>query len=468
MESVNKTNRDEKRVLQVKRRSKMSKLVGVISLGCDKNRVDTELMLTALRDAGYKFTSVAANAEIIIVNTCGFIERARQESIDAITEMSEYRKDPKSKCKRLIVTGCMPQKWSAEMRTEYPEVDIFLGIDQYQDIAKIIENSYQNNKRIVKVGGTNVVPYLKNRVVTTPKHYAYLKIADGCNNYCTFCTIPSIRGRYRSRDMGDILDEARDLVAGGATELIVVAQDLTRYGTDKSNKPQLVKLLQELSKIEGLKWIRLLYCYPEMIDDELIGEIVNNPKMCKYIDIPIQHVSDKILKRMNRHTNKNDIINLIRKLKHQPIFIAIRTTMMAGFPGETEEDFEELVDFVKRAKLLHVGFFTYSREKDTPAGNMPDQIDEEEKKRRLLKLVAAQKKVVKELNRQFIGKTLEVCYEGIDYDKRLYFGRSQYQTPEADSLVYFKTKQPLELGQYYNIKIKRVIGYDLQGVLENE
>lgn len=456
-------------VLQVKKRTKKNKLiVGVISLGCDKNRVDTEFMLTVLRDSGYKFTSVPANADILIVNTCGFIQKARDESVDAISEMSEYRKDPKCRCKRLIVTGCMTQKYSDELRQEFPEVDIFLGIDQYQDIAKIIENSFEKNKKIVKISDENTIPYVKKRMVTTPKHYAYLKIADGCNNFCTFCTIPSIRGRYRSKPMEDIIDEAKELVSGGATELIIVAQDITRYGIDKTNKSELVPLLQNLTKIEGLKWVRLLYCYPEMISDELIHEIVENPKICKYIDMPIQHISDRILKRMNRHTNSTQIKQIIKKLKSQPTFIAIRTTIMTGFPGEDENDFEEVCEFVRKAKLMHVGFFAYSREKGTVAGDFQDQISEETKKRRLLKLFKVQKNVVGLVNKQFVGRTLEVCYEGIDYDKRLYFGRCQYQTPEADSLVYFKTKKPLELGQYYNVKIKKVIGYDLLGVIENE
>lgn len=466
MAEVDKSKEIETTNVDIKHKKngrKKDMLVGVISLGCDKNRVDSEIMLTYLSNAGYKFTSDPANADILIVNTCGFIKNARNESMEAINEMSEFRKNPKARCQRLIVTGCMPQKWSAEMREEFPEVDIILGIDQYPNIVSIIEASFEKNKRIVKVGGTNTLPFVKNRVVTTPMHYAYLKIADGCDNYCTFCTIPYIRGRYRSRSMDDIFEEATALVQNGAQELILVAQDITRYGTDKSGKPELVKLIQKLSTIKNLNWIRLLYCYPEMITDELLNEMVNNPKLCKYMDIPLQHVSDNVLKRMNRHTNHQDIVNLIERIKKLPVFVAIRTTFMVGFPGETEEDFNELCDFVQKYKLMHVGFFAYSKEEGTPAASMPDQIEESVKKRRLLKLMRIQKGVVAEVNKLFVGKVLDVCYEGIDYDRQIFFGRSIYQTPEADTLVLFKSKYPVDIGRIYKVKITKVRGYDLQG-----
>lgn len=454
-------------IMKTNKKVYRSKLVGVISLGCDKNRVDSEIMLTYLRNAGYKFTADAANADIIIINTCGFIKNARNESMDTINEMSEYRRNPAARCQRLIVTGCMPQKWSGQMREDFPEVDIFLGIDQYQDIVKIIEASYEKNKKIVKVSDQTAIPFVENRMVTTPVHYAYLKIADGCENYCTFCTIPFIRGKYKSQSMENILDEAKSLVDNGATELILVAQDISRYGMDKSGKPQLVKLIQKLSEIEKLKWIRLLYCYPEMVTDELIHEIVNNPKVCKYIDIPLQHIANPVLKRMNRKTTHGDIVNLIDKLQSQPVHIAIRTTMMLGFPGETEQDFEELCAFVERYKLMHVGFFAYSKEEGTAAALLPDQINSEVKRKRVLKLVRIQKKVAQEVNKRFVGKTIEVCYEGIDYDRQLFFGRSEYQTPEADTLVFFTSKQPLEIGKYYKVKITKVLGYDLKGEIED-
>lgn len=465
IKNIETTNVD---ILKTNKRIYKSKLVGIVSLGCDKNRVDSEIMLTYLRNAGYKFTSDASNADIIIINTCGFIKNARNESMDTINEMSEYRKNPNARCQRLIVTGCMPQKWSNEMREEFPEVDIFLGIDQYQDIVKIIEASYEKSKKIVKIGEQNAIPFIKDRMVTTPLHYAYLKIADGCENYCTFCTIPFIRGKYKSQSMENILDEAQGLVDNGATELILVAQDISRYGMDKSGKPQLVQLIRKLSKIEKLKWIRLLYCYPEMLTDELIAEIVNNPKVCKYIDIPLQHIANPVLKRMNRRTTHGDIVNLIDKIQSQPVYIAIRTTLMVGFPGETEEDFDELCAFVERYKLMHVGFFAYSKEEGTAAALLPDQLNEDVKRRRLLKLVRIQKKIAQEINHRFVGKTIEVCYEGIDYDRQLFFGRCEYQTPEADTLVFFKSKHPLEIGKYYKVKITRVIGYDLKGEVQDD
>lgn len=442
--------------------------VGVISLGCDKNRVDSEIMLTYLSEAGFKFTSDASNADIIVVNTCGFIETARTESMDAIAEMIEYRKNPKYRCKRLIVTGCLPQRWSANILNEFPEIDIILGIDSYPEIVNIIKASFETDKKVVKVGSTKSLPYIKNRVVTTPSHYAYLKIADGCDNFCTFCTIPFIRGRYRSMDIDSLFEEAKELVENGAEELILVAQDISRYGEDKSGKPQIVKLIKKLSTIEELKWIRLLYCYPEKLSDELLNEIINNPKVCKYIDIPLQHVSDKVLKRMNRKTCQKDIVNLLEKIKNAPEFIAIRTTYMVGFPGETEEDFAQLVDFIQKYKLMHVGFFAYSREEDTTAANFVDQVSDDVKTRRLLKLMRIQQKIANEINKSFVGKTIEVCYEGIDYDKQLFFGRCQYQTPEADTLVFFKSKKPIDIGKFYKVKITKVKGYDLQGEVQDE
>ena len=449
-----------------KKHKRNNMLVGLISLGCDKNRVDSEVMLTYLRDAGYKFTSDAANADILIVNTCGFIHDARNESMDAINELSEYRKDPKARCQRLIVTGCMPQKWSSNMREEFPEVDIFLGVDQYSDIVKIINTSFAKNKKIVKVSASTSLLNVKNRVITTPMHYAYLKISEGCDNYCTFCTIPYIRGRYRSRNLEDIYEEAVELVDAGAKEIILVGQDISRYGTDKSGKPELVKLIKKLSTIKKLKWIRLLYCYPEMITDELLNEMVKNPKLCKYLDIPLQHVADNVLKRMNRKTNHQDIVNLIERIKKLPVYVAIRTTFMAGFPGETEEDFNQLCEFVEKYKLMHVGFFAYSKEAGTVAADYPDQIEENIKKRRVLKLMKIQKRVVSELNKIFVGKTLDVVYEGIDYDRQLFFGRCVYQTPEADTLVFFKSRKPVEIGKFYKVKITKVKGYDLQGEIE--
>ncbi len=444
-----------------------SLLVGVISLGCDKNRVDSEIMLSYLSKAGYRFTSDPANADILIVNTCAFIASARDEAMDAIAEMARY-KHPNGRCRRLVVTGCMPQRWSSQIREDFPEVDIILGIDHYPEIVGILESSFSKTSKIVKVGTAKTLPYIKNRMITTPPHYAYLKIADGCDNFCTFCTIPYIRGRFRSRQVEDILEEAKDLVAGGARELILVAQDISRFGVDKTGKSELVPLIKKLSKIKNLEWIRLLYCYPEMMSDELIYEIANNKKVCKYIDIPLQHISDKILKKMNRRSTRADIENVINKLKSQNEFIAIRTTFMTGFPGETKEDFDELCDFIQKYPLMHVGFFAYSKEEGTPAAAMPDQVDDDTKRKRVLKLMKIQKKIADDISKSFIGKTVDVCYEGIDYDKQLFFGRTMYQTPEADNLVYFKSPVAIDIGKVYKVKIKKVKGYDFLGEIEDE
>lgn len=444
-------------------KEKEIKYVGVISLGCDKNRVDTEHMLTYLGDGGYKFTSDPTKAHIIIVNTCGFIANARKESMETIFEMAEYKKV--GMCEKLVVTGCMPQKWLGEMRKELPEVDVFMGTNEYPNIVSILDKAYETNKKIIEINGETKESFVKNRVVTTPKHYAYLKIADGCDNFCTFCTIPYIRGRYRSRELKELVAEAKNLVDGGASELILVAQDVTRYGSDfdKEGKSHLVELIRELSKINNLKYIRLLYCYPELVSDELLQEMMDNPKLCNYLDIPFQHVSDGILKRMNRKIDQKGIIELLEKIKKLPQFVAIRTTFMIGFPGETEEDFLELYNFIKKYPMIHVGFFAYSKEEGTPASTFPNQVPEKVKQKRLIKLVKLQRMITHKENKRFIGKIIPVCYEGIDYQKAKFFGRTQYQSPEIDTLVYFKSKERLELGNYYNVKIKRVKEYDLIG-----
>lgn len=437
--------------------------VGIISLGCDKNRVDTETMLSYLRDAGYYFTGDPAEADIIIVNTCAFIASARDEAKSTIAEMCEYRVDEDSRCIRLIVTGCLPQKWSDDVKNEFPEVDIILGIDDYPNIARIIEKSLETNKKIVKIGGADTVFSVKDRLVTTNQNYAYLKIADGCNNYCTFCTIPQIRGRYRSRDISDIMEEATNLVNNGATELILVAQDISKFGYDKFDKPQIIELIKKLSTIEKLKWIRLLYCYPEMLTNELLNEMMTNPKLCKYLDVPLQHISDNVLKRMNRKTTKADIESFVEKIKNLPEFVSVRTTLMTGFPGETEEDFNELCEFLQKSRLLNVGFFAYSKEEGTPAALLPNQVDEDVKQKRLLKLMKIQEKIAKEENKNLVGKVVEVCCEGVDYDLQMFYGRCQYQAPDVDSLVLFKAKIPIMQGEYYKVKIKSVTGYDLKG-----
>ncbi|MBQ7578952.1 MAG: 30S ribosomal protein S12 methylthiotransferase RimO [Clostridia bacterium] len=442
------------------------KLIGIVSLGCDKNRVDTEIMITHLQKGGYSFTSDPSKANIIIINTCAFIEKARKEAVSTIDEMLEYKKI--GDCEKVIVTGCMPQKYLPELKKDFPDVDVFIGIDNYPNIVDIVEEAYKSKKVITKIGDASSVPDAVNRVVTTPNHYAYLKIADGCNNYCTFCTIPFIRGKYRSKPMDMLLKEAKYLVKEGAKELILVAQDITKYGTDLTGKPMLVELIRNLSKLEDLKWIRLLYCYPESVSDELLEEMQNNDKLCNYLDIPLQHVSNNVLKAMNRKIDKNGIISLIEKIQKLPKKIAIRTTFMVGFPGETEEDYNELVAFIKKYKLTHVGFFEYSKEDGTVAAKMPNQVPEKVKKDRLMNIINVADKISKENRRKFIGTTLEVVYEGIDYDKELFYGRSQYQAPEVDNIVYFKSTTLVDVGSFYEVKITRTMGDDLKGERASE
>lgn len=437
------------------------KLIGVVSLGCDKNRVDTETMLTYLNQAGFRFTSDPKEANVIIINTCAFIAKARKEAVDTIDEMLEYKK--KGKCEKIIVTGCMPQKYLPELKKEFKTVDCFLGFDDYPNIAQIVSDLYDKDGQIVRCGDASTIACVENRMITTPNHYAYLKIADGCENYCTFCTIPFIRGRFRSKPIDEVAREAKSLVNGGATELILVAQDVTKYGTDLFGKPALVDLIKKLSKIKDLRWIRLLYCYPELVTDELLNEVVTNDKVCKYLDIPFQHVSDNVLKMMNRHINHEKTIALVEKIRALPVNIAIRTTFMVGFPGETGKDFAELVDFVKRYKLDQVGFFAYSKEEGTVAAKMPNQVDEKTKNKRLLAIMKEAEKVQKANLRAMVGKTVDVVYEDIDYDRELFVGRSQYQAPEIDNLIYFTSKDFVDVGGMYPVKITRVMGCDLKG-----
>ena len=437
-------------------------LIGVVSLGCDKNRVDTENMLTYLKEAGYKFTNKPEDATVIIINTCCFIKSARDESEDTIAEMIEYKNN--GNCKKIVVSGCLPQFDIKSLQNEFPEVDAFIGINEYKDIVNIMDQLFVKNKKIVAIDSPMCIDYVKNRVTTTPSYLAYLKIADGCNNFCSFCTIPYIRGRYRSRDIQSLVEEATSLAAHGAKEIVLVAQDTTRYGIDLYGEPKLVELLRRLSNIKNIKWIRLLYCYPEMVSDQLIAEISNNAKVCKYIDVPFQHVSNNILKLMNRNCDYDKTVSLIKKLKSSNTFIAIRTTYMVGFPGETKKDFKILYNFIKNNKLSNVGFFAYSREPGTVAYSLPNQIDESIKNKRLIKLVKLQKRIHNRVvKRNHINKVYEVLCEGYDPIKKMYIGRNQYQAPEIDTNVFFYSHEPLVVGEFYKVKIKKHIGYDLEG-----
>ncbi len=436
--------------------------VGMVSLGCDKNRVDSEIML-GIMNKEYEITNNPKDADIIIVNTCGFIDKAKQESIDTILEMAKYKKD--YKCKMLIATGCLTQRYGNELKELMPEIDIMLGVNDYIKIAKLIKQFMNEND--TNLGFTEVEYSDDNinegeRILTTNKSTAYIRIAEGCNNFCTYCIIPKIRGKFRSRSMENILEEAKALVNKGVKELILIAQDTTLYGSDIYGKKSLHTLLSELSKIEDLKWIRVLYCYPEEIYDELIEEISVNEKVVNYLDLPIQHISDHILKLMGRKTTKLDITNKINKLREKIPNIAIRTSLIVGFPNETEEDFNELKDFLMEYKLDKVGVFKYSREEGTPAAIMEGQIEEDVKEAREKELMILQSKISKEINSLKIGNVYDILVEG--KNEQYYYGRNFEMAPDIDGNVFFTKHCPVSIGEFVEVKIEKNTEYDLIGV----
>lgn len=435
------------------------KKFGVISLGCDKNRVDTEKLLARITERGCPLTDDPAEAQILIVNTCAFLNEARKEAVETVLECAGYRG---GKLEKLVVTGCLPQKYIAEIFPELTEADVFLGIDDYGKIFEALEKSYAG-ERVNFVGlGDNT--YCASRVVTTPCHYAYLKIADGCNNFCTYCLIPKIRGRYRSYPMEDLLREAENL--GDVSELIIVAQDVSRYGTDLYGKKYLINFLQKLTTLVNISSVRLLYCYPDMLDDGLIAEIRDNPKIIKYLDIPLQHSESRVLKLMNRRGTREEYLALIEKLKREIPDIAIRSTFISGFPSETEEEFEGMCDFLRRAKLVNCGFFAYSREPDTPAYKMRGQVPYAVKKRRVKKLYEIQREISREYLNGFVGKTVQVLCDGIDYEKGCFVGRAYFSAPEIDGKVYFNAASAAQ-GEYYDVKIASCDSYDMYGKTED-
>ena len=431
-----------------------NKKIGVISLGCDKNRVDTEKMLSILAKR-HTLTSDIDDAEILIVNTCAFLESARKEAIEEIL-LAIYKK--KECAEKVIVTGCLPQLFIDQIKDELIEVDAFLGVSDYAEILDVIDKIY-TGERVVCVGKPRA-ECGKQRVLTTDG-YAYLKIADGCSNHCTYCLIPSIRGKFRSVEMADLVDEAKAL--GNVSELILVAQDTAKYGLDLQGNVTLVTLIKELSKLENIKSIRLLYCYPENITDELIDEIAFNDKVIKYIDIPLQHADDKVLKLMNRKGTAKGYLALIEKLRSKVKGIAIRSTFITGFPRESEEAFNNLAQFLLKAKLFNAGFFKYSREEGTPAYKLDGQIPAKVKTQRLKKLYSLQKKVVKENYKAFIGKTITVVAEGFDENQLIYYGRAYFNAPDVDGKVYFFSDDEIDYGSDYEVKIIKSTGYDLYG-----
>lgn len=437
----------------------MSTKVGVVSLGCDKNRVDTEVMLANLVAGGYEIVSDPQSADVIIVNTCAFLESARKEAIETVLEMANYKS---ANCKKVIVTGCLGQKYGEELYKDLYEADAIVGTYEYDKICDIVADALKGERKIYNSCDNGLT--FGSRILTTAPHVAYLKIADGCDNFCTYCLIPYIRGRYRSVAMQDVLDQARELAAKGVRELILVAQDTTRYGKDLYGKPRLTELVRAISQIDGIKWIRLLYCYPELMDDELIDEIASNPKIVNYVDIPLQHIDDAILRKMNRRSDERSIRELFAKLAERKI--AVRSTFICGFPTETDQTVSKLEGFLQQYRLRNVGFFPYSREEGTAAAKFADQVSERTKQRYVQRLYKTQQAIAEQLNREEIGKVYQCVidsYDGFDGKYYLYRARTYFMTPEIDGIVYVASEKQLRIGDFYNVSINGAQEYDLRG-----
>ena len=448
--------------------------IGFVSLGCSKNLVDTEMMIKFYQDKGNEIVQNPAEAEVIIINTCGFIEAAKKEAIDTIFEMARYKEF--GKCETLIVTGCLVERYLEELEKELPEVDLFIKIDEYDRMWQKIEKLV--NEDIVEISTTNTSKKISEikplpmpthneffeRVITTGKNFAYLKIGEGCSNRCTYCAIPYIRGPFVSRPKEEIIEEAKILANKGVKEIIIIAQDTTKYGVDIYGEPKLAELLQQISEIPEIKWIRFLYSYPEGITDELIQTVKNNEKICKYFDIPIQHISDTILKKMNRRTNKQQIENLLEKLRKEIPDVTLRTSLIVGFPGETQKDFEELSEFVRIAKFDKLGAFMYSKEEGTPAAKLPEQIHGNTKKSRYNKIMEIQQKISNENLKNKIGQEFEVLIEDISFDGKYLIGRTKQDVPDIDGIVYVKNLDKTSLiNKFVRVHITDVKNYDLIG-----
>ncbi len=438
----------------------MAYTVSLASLGCSKNQIDAEIMLAKLALAGFEYTAEEDEADIVIVNTRAFIEDAKTESIDVILDIARLKQE--GKLKLLVVTGCMAERYREQILNEMPEVDVVVGIGSNADIVKIITKALEDGKRVCKYDDKQLLPLSGPRFIATPHYMAYIKIAEGCDNRCTYCAIPGIRGRYRSRTMDDIVGEAEMLARRGVKELILIAQDTTRWGEDIGNE-RLTDLLERLCKIEGIKWLRILYAYPERVDDRLISVIRDNPKIVKYIDIPLQHSEDKILRRMNRRITKDGIISLVHKLRQEIPEIVLRTTILTGFPGETEEDFENLLSFVKEMRFEKLGCFAYSQEEGTPAAEFDNQIDEDTKKCRQERVMQLQQEISDEINEALIGQTREVLAEGYDVYIRMWYGRSAAEAPEVDGKIFFTSDKEIEPGEFIKVKLIDIADGELVG-----
>ena len=450
--------------------------VGFISLGCSKNLIDTEVAIGMFKKNNYKIVNNPEEADILVINTCGFIESAKEEAINTILEMAEYKK---KRCKYLIAMGCLVQRYYDDLIKLLPEVDLFIKIDEYnnlwdkiEDLVKrdIVEKSKtKTSKKISEIEPLPMPKYneFMERIVTTGENYAYLKIGEGCSNKCTYCAIPYIRGPFVSREMDEILNEAKMLAKKGIKELIVIAQDTTKYGVDIYGESKLAELLEKLSEIDGIEWIRFLYSYPEGITDELIKTVANNNKIAKYFDIPIQHISNSILKKMNRRTSKENITGIIKKIRIQIPDVTLRTSLIVGFPGETNENFEELLEFVKTTKFDKLGVFKYSKEEGTPAARLPEQIHGNTKKARYNKIMAEQQKISKQVLEKKVEKNYKVLVEDMSFDGKYFVGRTMQDVPEEDGLVYIENDGSFDvneiLNNFVNCKITDVTNYDLKG-----
>lgn len=443
--------------------------VGFVSLGCSKNLIDTEIAIGILKEHGMEIVNNPEDAEMIIVNTCGFIDPAKEEAINTILEMAEYKK---KKCKYLIAMGCLVQRYTDDLKKALPEVDLWIRLDKYDKfytaIEELINNKVEDNKKYgeIKTYPKEPLPLASKqeflgREISTGENFAYIKIGEGCSNRCTYCAIPFIRGPFVSRPEEDIIEEANLLAKKGIKELIVIAQDTTKYGLDLYNEPRLAKLLRKLCKIDGIEWIRFLYSYPEGIDDELIKVVKEESKICKYFDIPIQHISNSVLKRMNRKTSKQNIEDVITKIRTNISNVQIRTTVMVGFPGETQADFEELYEFVKKTKFDNLGAFTYSKEEGTPAARLKEQVHPMTKKARYNKIMELQQQVSKDNLLNLVGKEEKVLIEGITFDEKYYVGRTSYQVPDIDGITYIKSDKELTIGDFVNCTIAKSKEYDL-------
>ncbi len=444
----------------------MLKKISLTSLGCSKNLVDAEEMLGILASNNFEITNDEEEADVIIVNTCSFIESAKTESIECILELAQYKES--GNCSKLIVTGCMAQRYKEQILTEIPEVDAVIGVNEYDKIAEIINRLDGNESDIICC--TDMISNQKTlpRIRSTASYTAYLKIAEGCDNHCTYCVIPSIRGKYRSRKMEDVLKEAEDMAGDGIKEIVVIAQDTTRYGIDIYGEYKIGELLRRLCGIDGIEWVRVHYCYPELVTDELINVFKTEPKLCNYFDIPIQHSSDKVLKRMNRRTNRQEIVELINKIRKEIPDAVIRTSLIVGFPGETEEDFENLCDFVREMEIDRLGVFTYSREEDTPAYNLDNQIDEEEKEKRRDTIMLIQSEVSEEQNKKKIGQIVKVLVEGRDEIIKSWYGRTYADSEDIDGKVFFKSDRKIAEGEFADVLVEQTMEYDLFGVEANK